>query len=272
MALTARRHGSGRPPPGDGGRLRRNSGGELSSWRSYSMLVARFGQTDLARPGSWGSRAGIWGTQPSWPPELPAWKLLAFRRLERRSWPQRWLTTPRNERVFVRTPLATFVVSCGQTVPSSIRGSAGRDVCAGPRGAGAVPGRLSSSCTTSSAGHRLALVSNTQWRSAARYRATSHVGAPPECFDAYVTSLDVGFRKPHTAMFEHALELLGVDAEQAVMVGDSPGKDMAPAKKLGMRAVLVAIQTSPPPTMPRVLTRSSPPSASCARSCSATSP
>jgi FMN phosphatase YigB (HAD superfamily) len=30
------------------------------------------------------------------------------------------------------------------------------------------------------------------------------------------------------------------------MVGDSPTKDMAPAKKLGMRAVLVAFQTSPP--------------------------
>lgn len=44
----------------------------------------------------------------------------------------------------------------------------------------------------------------------------------------------------------HALELLGVDAEQAVMVGDSPTKDIAPAKKLGMRAVLVAFQTSPP--------------------------
>ena len=47
-------------------------------------------------------------------------------------------------------------------------------------------------------------------------------------------------------MFEHALELLGVDAAQAVMVGDSPTKDIAPAKKLGMRAVLVAFQTSPP--------------------------
>jgi len=47
-------------------------------------------------------------------------------------------------------------------------------------------------------------------------------------------------------MFEHALELLGVDAPQAVMVGDSSTKDVAPAKKLGMRAVLVAFQTSPP--------------------------
>ena len=46
-------------------------------------------------------------------------------------------------------------------------------------------------------------------------------------------------------MFEHALELLGVDAAQAVMVGDSPTKGVAPAKKLGVRAVLVAFQRSP---------------------------
>jgi FMN phosphatase YigB (HAD superfamily) len=47
-------------------------------------------------------------------------------------------------------------------------------------------------------------------------------------------------------MFERALELLGVDAAQAVMVGYSPTKDIAPAKTLGMRAVLVAFQTSLP--------------------------
>jgi FMN phosphatase YigB (HAD superfamily) len=42
-------------------------------------------------------------------------------------------------------------------------------------------------------------------------------------------------------MFEHALELLGVDAAQAVMVGDSPTKDVAPAKKLGVRAADPAV-------------------------------
>jgi HAD superfamily hydrolase (TIGR01509 family) len=108
------------------------------------------------------------------------------------------------------------------------------------------PGALELLHDLKGAGHRLALVSNTQWRSAARYREDFAGWGAAECFDAYVTSLDVGFRKPHAAMFEHALELLGVEAEQAVMVGDSPTKDVAPARKLGMRAVLVAIQTSPP--------------------------
>jgi hypothetical protein len=90
----------------DRGRLRRSRGGELTSWRSCSMLVARCGRTDRARLGCWGSRAGMWGTLRFWPPELPAWKPLAFRRPKRRSWPQRWLPTPRSARVLVRTPLA----------------------------------------------------------------------------------------------------------------------------------------------------------------------
>jgi HAD superfamily hydrolase (TIGR01662 family) len=107
------------------------------------------------------------------------------------------------------------------------------------------PGALELLHDLKRAGHRIALVSNTQWRSAARYRADFAGWGAAECFDAYVTSLDVGYRKPHTAMFEHALEQLGVDAAQAVMVGDSPTKDVAPAKKLGMRAVLVAFQTAP---------------------------
>lgn len=61
----------------------------------------------------------------------------------------------------------------------------------------------------------------------------------------YVTSLDVGFRKPHPAMFERALEALGVRASDATMVGDSPGTAIVPAKSLGLRTVLVAIQTDP---------------------------
>jgi FMN phosphatase YigB (HAD superfamily) len=107
------------------------------------------------------------------------------------------------------------------------------------------PGALELLHDLKRAGHRLGLVSDTQWRSAARYREDFAGWGAAECFDAYVTSLDVGFRKPHAAMFEHALDLLDVDAAQAVMVGDSPTKDIAPAKKLGMRAVRVAFQTSP---------------------------
>ena len=104
------------------------------------------------------------------------------------------------------------------------------------------PGAIALLRDLHAAGHRLALVSNTQWRSAARYRDDFAVWDAADLFDAYVTSLDTGFRKPHPAMFLHALDLLGVRPEQAVMVGDSAVKDMAPAKALGLRTVLVAIQ------------------------------
>jgi len=55
-----------------------------------------------------------------------------------------------------------------------------------------------------------------------------------------VSSSDHGFMKPHPSIFEAALRELGVAADEAVMVGDSVNHDVAGARRLGMRAVLVA--------------------------------
>lgn len=87
-------------------------------------------------------------------------------------------------------------------------------------------------------GLRVALVTNVLWRTQA------DVLSDWEAFgfanvDAVSTSLDVGRFKPHPAMFEHALTTLGVSASEAVMIGNSREADVAPAKRLGMRAVLV---------------------------------
>jgi HAD superfamily hydrolase (TIGR01549 family) len=57
--------------------------------------------------------------------------------------------------------------------------------------------------------------------------------------DAAVGSGSHGKTKPHPAIFLSALEALGVRAEQAAMVGDSPEDDIAGARALGMRAFLV---------------------------------
>jgi putative hydrolase of the HAD superfamily len=57
-------------------------------------------------------------------------------------------------------------------------------------------------------------------------------------FDAVVTSGDVGFDKPHPAPFRLALDLLGVAADEALMVGDSAEKDVAGARAAGLRCVL----------------------------------
>jgi putative hydrolase of the HAD superfamily len=57
--------------------------------------------------------------------------------------------------------------------------------------------------------------------------------------DAAVSSGAHGFVKPHRSIFEAALAGLGVEAEAAAMVGDSPADDIEGARALGMAAFLV---------------------------------
>jgi HAD superfamily hydrolase (TIGR01549 family) len=57
--------------------------------------------------------------------------------------------------------------------------------------------------------------------------------------DAAVSSGAHGKTKPHPAIFQAALEQLGVSAEEAAMVGDSPEDDVEGARALGMRAFLI---------------------------------
>ena len=54
-----------------------------------------------------------------------------------------------------------------------------------------------------------------------------------------VSSSTQGFMKPHPSIFETALSALGVAADEAMMVGDSLSHDVAGARQLGMRAVLL---------------------------------
>ena len=44
---------------------------------------------------------------------------------------------------------------------------------------------------------------------------------------------------PHPSIFESALRLMNAPAADSVMVGDSVGQDIAGARGIGMRAVLV---------------------------------
>jgi putative hydrolase of the HAD superfamily len=55
--------------------------------------------------------------------------------------------------------------------------------------------------------------------------------------DAAVFSSEVGLRKPHPAIFEATLSALGVEAEDALFVGDRRYEDMRGAKELGMTTV-----------------------------------
>jgi putative hydrolase of the HAD superfamily len=57
-------------------------------------------------------------------------------------------------------------------------------------------------------------------------------------FDDYVFSTDVGLRKPHPKIFKIALSNLGVDASEAMYVGNSLAQDIRGAKGVGIKAVL----------------------------------
>jgi putative hydrolase of the HAD superfamily len=57
--------------------------------------------------------------------------------------------------------------------------------------------------------------------------------------DAVLTSRAHGKTKPHETIFRRMLELLGVVADEAVMVGDTIEDDIEGARAVGMRALLV---------------------------------
>lgn len=101
------------------------------------------------------------------------------------------------------------------------------------------PGALEALRWAERRGLRVALVTNVLWRTGADSLRDWLERGVGDCIDAYVTSIDVGWRKPHPAMFERALAELGVTASEAVMVGNSRAADIAPAKRLGLRTVLV---------------------------------
>jgi len=55
--------------------------------------------------------------------------------------------------------------------------------------------------------------------------------------DVLVTSEECGIAKPEPEIFQEALERLGVEAHEAVMVGDSWANDVIGAANLGIRAI-----------------------------------
>ena len=56
-------------------------------------------------------------------------------------------------------------------------------------------------------------------------------------FDVVVTSEDSGFKKPHAKSFLMALDRLGVQRSEALMIGDWPERDMVGAKGVGLKTV-----------------------------------
>jgi HAD superfamily hydrolase (TIGR01549 family) len=53
-----------------------------------------------------------------------------------------------------------------------------------------------------------------------------------------VSAVDVGYLKPHQGIFDHALQLLGIQASEAVFVGDNLEADIGGAQNAGIYNVL----------------------------------
>lgn len=60
-----------------------------------------------------------------------------------------------------------------------------------------------------------------------------------DCFDAVVTSVEVGWRKPHPTIYATALSALGITAGAAAFVGDTYVADFAGPSRAGMTAFLI---------------------------------
>lgn len=58
-------------------------------------------------------------------------------------------------------------------------------------------------------------------------------------FDAVILAGEMELAKPHPAVFAHAMNELGVNAQESIMVGDRFDRDIAGAHAAGMRAIWV---------------------------------
>jgi putative hydrolase of the HAD superfamily len=58
-------------------------------------------------------------------------------------------------------------------------------------------------------------------------------------FDAVITSVEVGWRKPHPKIYAAAVDRLGIEASSAVFVGDTYRPDFLGPQQAGIRAFLI---------------------------------
>jgi HAD superfamily hydrolase (TIGR01662 family) len=85
-------------------------------------------------------------------------------------------------------------------------------------------------------GFRLGAVTNRGYAGARFWEEVRAFGLD-RAFECFAVSCDVGYLKPHPAIYQYALDRLGVAPEESVMVGDNMRADVEGSKALGMTAV-----------------------------------
>ena len=85
--------------------------------------------------------------------------------------------------------------------------------------------------------HRLAVVTNTH----SPTLVPQHLSAMgvADCFEVVITSVEVGWRKPHRAIYDATLAALRVDPAACTFVGDTRGPDYIGPRSMGMQAYLI---------------------------------
>ena len=96
----------------------------------------------------------------------------------------------------------------------------------------------------SAGGVKIGLISNSH-RSLDEFRAHFNL----ESVVAAVSSAEHGYMKPHPSIFHEALERAGARADASMMVGDSLAHDVAGARGVGMRPVLLHRAPGEPPVV-----------------------
>lgn len=86
--------------------------------------------------------------------------------------------------------------------------------------------------------YKIGLISDTESSPETAVRKALHALGVEAYFSAIITSTDIGVRKPNELIFRTALNKLGVDPKEAIMVGNDPVSDIAGAKQLGIATIL----------------------------------
>ena len=85
-------------------------------------------------------------------------------------------------------------------------------------------------------GLRVGMLSNTHWPKSYHEHFLARDGLTPYLDTRCYTS-EMAYMKPHPEAFQHALDTLGVEAAEAVYVGDRLFDDVFGAQRVGMRGV-----------------------------------
>ncbi len=158
-----------------------------------------------------------------------------------------WATTGASGRSGTVTELlAVASAAVGLDVAGAVHRVAARhDLCAWTPHTVCDPDALLALHLVRTRGLRIGLLTNTHWPRSWHSRWLARDGIL-DLFDARVYTNDLPFSKPHPDAFHAALASLGVrDPGAAVFVGDRPASDIAGARGVGMRTVLLSDGAGP---------------------------